>query len=593
MKSLTKLKAELRHANRALRKPAYAAIAPCITDLVRDTLRFALDESDVAPVHHVLALANFSDGLKKPKAKKLVSKKVKQSTTAWLDRLGRGKSLVAELDALQRDIAEYRDRAAAEIATALQHGGAVVNADAVRAVVKRPYEIIPINEREARLIQFKGIDAPIVGWVEKDTPAFRICRVTRLMNVVEALPDWVNTTLGWRAPDHQALIDSTREAVRVTSGDTESFRRKYGAHLANDLGNGSFKIKRGDAWIKLVASLINDGIMPYAPSPVAPEHWDASAKSPIKMRDYQAPVITEFLREGALTINHPAGAGKRFVGLFILAHFRGRVLIAIDSDAGREQWQDSLKDFPPHKDARVTVSTLQGIGKYLKDEWDLVIMDEAQRIPANNFSRLAFVSTKYRVGMTSTAWREDKRESLIFALCGRPAHISWSSLIHAGVLRRPSITVIVVKNDAAKTARVKSLVAQRKGQTLIYCDWIAQGQKLANLLGVPFIHGETPKKLAALREAEVAVVSRVADRAIDLPESRTVIEVAGQGKSREQLGQRVGRLLHGIENGEFYVLFTAEEFSKFRPRLFGIEAELAGEVDIALLDERSHATHVT
>ena len=97
-------------------------------------------------------------------------------TTAWLDRLQRGKSLVSELDALQRDIAEYRDRAAAEIATALQHGGAVVNADAVRAVVKRPYEIIPINEREARLIQFKGIDAPIVGWVEKDTPAFRICR---------------------------------------------------------------------------------------------------------------------------------------------------------------------------------------------------------------------------------------------------------------------------------------------------------------------------------------------------------------------------------------------------------------------------------
>jgi hypothetical protein len=387
--------------------------------------------------------------------------------TAWLDRLQRGKSLVGELDALQRDIAEYRDRVAAEIATALQHGGAVINADAVKAVVKRPYEVIPINEREARLIQFKGVESPIVGWVEKDTPAFRICRVTRLMNVVEALPEWVNDSLGWRAPDHQALIDSTREAVRVTSGDAESFRRKYGAHLASDLGNGSFKIKRGDAWIKLVASLINDGIMPYMPSPVAPEHWDASAKSPIKMRNYQGPVIAEFLREGALTINHPAGAGKRFIGLFILAHFRGRVLIAIDSDAGREQWQDSLKDFPPHKEARVTVSTLQGIGKFLKDEWDLVIMDEAQRIPANNFSRLAFVKTKYRCGMTGTAWREDKRESLIFALCGRPAHISWSSLIHAGVLRRPSITVIVVKNDAAKTARVKSLVAQRKGQTLI------------------------------------------------------------------------------------------------------------------------------
>ena len=76
MKSLVKLKAELRHANRALRKPLTPQLhlALCV---VRDTLRFALDESDVEPVHHVLALANFSDGLK-PKVKKLVSKKVKQ-----------------------------------------------------------------------------------------------------------------------------------------------------------------------------------------------------------------------------------------------------------------------------------------------------------------------------------------------------------------------------------------------------------------------------------------------------------------------------------------------------------------------------------
>ena len=78
MKSLTKLKAELRQANRALRKPLTPQLHIALLT-VRDTLRFALDESDVAPVHHVLALANFSDGLKKPKAKKLASKeKVKR-----------------------------------------------------------------------------------------------------------------------------------------------------------------------------------------------------------------------------------------------------------------------------------------------------------------------------------------------------------------------------------------------------------------------------------------------------------------------------------------------------------------------------------
>jgi len=119
---------------------------------------------------------------------------------------------------------------------------------------------------------------------------------------------------------------------------------------------------------------------------------------------------------------------------------------------------------------------------------------------------------------------------------------------------------------------------------MIFCDWIEQGQALADALDVPFIHGNTPRKLEKLEESDVCVVSRVGDRGISFPDLRLVIEVAGAGSAREQFAQRVGRLLHGDFEGEFITVFTPEEAAKYRGRVFGVEAELAGEVDIEFMD---------
>lgn len=111
----------------------------------------------------------------------------------------------------------------------------------------------------------------------------------------------------------------------------------------------------------------------------------------------------------------------------------------------------------------------------------------------------------------------------------------------------------------------------------------SQGQHLADALDVPFIHGGTTRKLEKIHENEVCVVSKVADRGVSLRDLRLVIEVAFAGKSREQNAQRVGRLLHGEFEGEFYTLFTPEELAKYRGRIFGVEAELAGAVDIEFI----------
>jgi hypothetical protein len=290
--------------------------------------------------------------------------------------------------------------------------------------------------------------------------------------------------------------------------------------------------------------------------------------------------VEEFFQKGALLINYPPGSGKTLTTCVILNHMVGRVLLLADTTMLIDQWRDRLKLFVTNDQVEITLSTYQGGAKYLGEEWDLVVFDESQRVPANTFSKLAFVKTKYRLGLTGTAWREDDRQHLIVALSGFPVAIRWAEMIQSGVLKRPRIIVATVPSDSAKTAYVKQLVAKAKGRVLIFCDWIEQGQALADALDVPFVHGNTPRKLEKIEESQVCVVSRIGDRGISLPDLRLVIEVAGAGSAREQFAQRVGRLLHGDFEGTFITVFTPEEAQKYRGRVFGVEAELAGSVDI-------------
>lgn len=514
-------------------------------------------------------------------------------TTQFQAQITAANGAIGTIDEAIAALTKYRDSATAEIAEYLRvDSGIDLDLDAIRATLTRPYTILPINEHEAWLIHWRGVKMPIFGWVVAQEPAFIKAKVTRSMDLLTPLPSWMKDEMGWKAPVHQAVIDGTRTGITLTSGDETTFKRRYGQHLGAKQADGTFKIKGGDSWIKLVASLVRDGILPYTPQPVAQENMaQGIAYSELLLSlilkkqqqandDYILKAVREFFEKGAVLVNYPPGSGKTLATCAILTHFRGRVLILGDSTMLVDQWRDRVKALAPNSKAEITFSTYQGAAKYLNEQWDLIIPDEAQRLPANTFSKLAFAKTKYRLGLTGTAWREDERQHLIVALSGFPVAIRWGALIASGALRRPRIVVATVPNEAAKTNYVKSLLAKRKGRAMIFCDWIEQGQALADSLDVPFIHGGTARKLEKVQESDVCVVSRIGDRGISLPDLRLVIEVAGAGSAREQFAQRVGRLLHGEFEGEFVTVFTPEEAAKYRGRIFGVEAELAGEVDI-------------
>lgn len=517
------------------------------------------------------------------------------TNTKWEATTNAANEAIGTLDQAIADLTKYRDAATAEISKYLRvdsSKGVELDLDAIRATLTRPYTILPINEHEAWLIHWRGIKMPIFGWVISQEPAFIKAKVTRSMDLLTPLPGWMKDEMGWKPPEHKAMIDGTRTGISLTDGDETSFKRKYGQHLGGKQADGTFKIKGGGAWIKLVAALVRDGILPYTPQPVSKEHWNADAHNPDILAevvskkqteagaDYIFRAVKEFREKGAVLVNYPPGSGKTLTTCVILNHFIGRVLILGDSTMLVDQWRDRIQVLAANTKAKIVCSTYQGAAKYLNGEWDLIIYDESQRVPANTFSKLAFAKTKYRLGLTGTPWREDERQHLIVALSGFPVAIRWAELITSGALHRPRIIVATVSTETAKTGYVKSLIAKRKGRALIFCDWIEQGQALADALDVPFIHGGTARKLEKVQESEVCVVSRIGDRGISLPDLRLVIEVAGAGSAREQFAQRVGRLLHGEFEGEFVTVFTPAEAQKYRGRIFGVEAELAGEVDI-------------
>lgn len=500
------------------------------------------------------------------------------------DTIAVARRSLQHLDESLKAMTEYRERAALEIAGYLRsESGIELDPQAIKATLTRPYTLIPVNEHEATLIHWRGVKMPLFGWVVKQEPSFTISRVSRGMGLLTPFPQWMKDELGWRAPEHAAVIESDRTTVRLMEGDEGTFKRRYGKFFGGQQKDGTYRIKGGDAWIRLVSELIRDGILPWIPQSVETADWNKKAHTGIELRPYQPSFVDEFRDKGAVFFNLPPGAGKTMISLYIVAHLTGKILILAPSIILCEQWRARVKEFAP--DANVTILTYASGRKALKDEWMLVVFDEVQTLPADTFSKLAFLKTKYRIGLSASPWREDGRQYMITALSGFPCSIRWAELIRAGVLKRPRVVIATVANEAAKTAFTRQLIDKRKGgRALIFCDYLEAGEQLADALDIPFISGSTARKLEKVLEAEVCVVSRIADRGLDFPDLTLVIEWAFLGKSREQEAQRLGRLLHSQSHGEHYLLFTPDEAEKFKPRIFGIESELAGEIDLEFIN---------
>ncbi len=372
--------------------------------------------------------------------------------------------------------------------------------------------------------------------------------------------------------DRPKIPITIEDGVLVTSPEYKSeVLNRYRAHLSGGR-DGRYRVARGHMF-DLLASLIKDGYMPYSPNPVK----ESDLRSPninFELRPYEKEAFEEFLRFGAIGVFWPPAGGKTYLGLYAMASLKGRKLVVVPTKTLEEQWLERVRDLTGMDSGEIDVVTYQSRNIFDK-RYTLTIFDECQHLPANVFSRLATVNTQYRIGLSASPYREDGRTEFIFALTGKPVGANWTEFIKQGILKYPEVTVYLAQTPEDKTRMLQELLRENhQGKTLVYCDGINLGLDLSEKLGIPFIYGVTTKRMEVIRNNKIAVISRVGDEGISLPDLERVIEYSFFGGSRRQELQRAGRLLHSHnEDGRgtsHTVLMTQVEYQKYLRRFHGI-----------------------
>lgn len=429
--------------------------------------------------------------------------------------------------------------------------------------LKEPYVILPTKRTEEWFVVVPKFIRMNLGWLDFSTSTYNVFKINKFANWLGDIPTEIQNRFKFKPKMPVKVFDGM-----VLTGDRhqEETWGRYSDHLLSKEGKDKIRIKRGHEF-KLIAKLIDDGILPFIPKPIEKNDL-RSPEVNFEMRDYQNDAWQKFLDTGAIGIYWAFSAGKTFLGMYACASIKGPKLVVVPTRTLVEQWEDRLKKYTniAHE---VQIMTYRSFDKVRNKEWALVIYDEVHHLPANMFSKLGTLNTKYRIGLSGTPYREDGRTDYIFALTGFPIGLSWDNLIDLGIIEEPDIRLYILKNWRDKEDKLKELLAVQK-KTIIFCDSIRIGQRLSKLFEIPFVYGSTRNRIEIIKKSDTTIVSRVGDEGLSVPNIERVIEIDFLFGSRRQEGQRMGRLFHGEEKGEHVIIMTENEYEEYSKRFYSI-----------------------
>lgn len=430
---------------------------------------------------------------------------------------------------------------------------------------EEPYTIIPKKEDEWYIIVPKFIRMQ-VGWLEKTTKSYNIFTVNKFINWLAEVPQELQDKFRFKPKLPLKVYDG----MLLTGDYQDEAWNRYKPHLNRREGKDKIRVKRGHEF-KLIASMINDGILPFIPKPV--EKKDLR-KPEINFvlgednREFQLKARDKFLECGAIGVFWAYSAGKTFLGMHECAELKGDKLVIVPTNTLKEQWDERLKKYTNCRD-EVQIETYAAFHKIRDREYVLTIWDEAHHLPANTYAKLATIKTKYRIGLSGSPYREDGRTNFIFALTGFPMGLDWNDLIKLGIIEEPDIRLYLLGTYHDKLKKLGELLREPK-KTIIFCDSIDLGKRISSKFELPFVYGASSKRIETIEASETTVVSRVGDEGLSIGDIERVIEFNFLYGSRRQEGQRIGRLFHGKEKGEHVILMTEKEFEQYEKRLFSI-----------------------
>ena len=474
---------------------------------------------------------------------------------------------LADLDQLARAVDRSRDSLRTALLDAQRSAFlAQYDPDALGEFFAKPYVVRPLAADEFELIVPKFIGS-LGGWPVRTDGAFLIFRVSRFINLINPLPDWLAQELGYEASPVSAVIDGN--ALIVTRGNAQAVFDSVGGSRAITRREGNRLFFKPANRFELIRQIIRQyGFLPYTPQPV-PAELRRTGKTTFTLRPHQRKAYEYFLETGAISLFVYPQMGKSFVALQAMADLVGPKLVLVPRRSLADQWRARLELYlEPDAAREVEVVTYQGARKALHREYTLVVYDEAHHMPADFAIETATaIRTATRMGLSATPKREDGNEDLIPALCGFPTGADWP----VKTVQQPTVTVWIVKNDQAKLDQARRLcAAPTDGKTFLFTYRLPIGERAARMLGVPFVYSKTKRPLDVIDANDTVVISSVGNEGLSFP-VRRAIELDFLYGSGMEAGQRLGRLAYEVTGtdrpGEHHILMTADEFERYGKRL--------------------------
>lgn len=437
-----------------------------------------------------------------------------------------------------------------------------VDSQTVKDFFKKPYIAYPHTDTSILVFVPKIISDFQVGWLHKEDDTYYIYELNQYSTWLGDVPDDLLELINFKE-SIKGYVEGNRFNFDPNSKDI--LKKDFKKHLT-DFTETSARIIQGHEF-DIIAEMVDHGCLPFKPRKVLQSDLHKSNK--IKLRDYQKDAYNKFLDTGAVGVFYPTGAGKSFIAMHCMETVKGKKLLVVPTITLKDQWEYYIETHIPEFRKDIEIITYHACNKVKNNDYALTIYDECQKLPANTFSTLAVINTKYRLGLSASPHREDKRESYIFALTGFPIGLNWKDYMNTVGRSYFPVEVIIVKHASQKPKTVEKLLDNKK--TIIFCDSIELGKTLSNNLNIPHVYGETKNRVDIIKENNHTVVSRVGDLGLSIDDLERIIEVDFLFGSRQQELQRLGRLMHSNKKDLLhYIIMTEHEFESHKKRLWAL-----------------------
>lgn len=312
-----------------------------------------------------------------------------------------------------------------------------------------------------------------------------------------------------------------------------------------------------------------------------------------ELRDYQIEAIEAYIHSGGLGyIEAATGSGKTMLTAEIIRILDTPTLWIIDKKELLYQTKKEFEKFlgieigvigdGEYNPKDITIATIQTLNSKLSElkEYlhgiNFAIVDEGHHASAESYQKVfkELRNTKYRLGTTGTAKRDDGTAPIMFSLIGDIIYkISAEELIAKGYLIKPNVVFyevhgngkafeyhddykISVSENPYRNILIKKILRENEGKKILIIAKLVEGhgEVLKELLKVPYIHGsldsETRKKymedFKSQSSGVLMATASIASEGLDIPDLDIIIN-ASANKSDVKSIQALGRILRKIE----------------------------------------------